>query len=101
MTIHELYNQKQQQFMQYQVDKGVYDAKLRDAQGELLKAARELQGSLELVDNPAIKSALVEVTNTITSENFEYSENNLLAVKSQIDTVANNLESEIRAVLNG
>lgn len=101
MNIHELYNLKQQQFMQYQVDKGVYDAKLQDAKDELLKAAKELQENLESVDDPRIKTSLADIVNTLTAGNLDFTNDSLASIKAQIDAVANSLESEIRRLLNG
>lgn len=99
MTVHELYNLKQQQYMQYKVDKGVYDSKWNEAKEALREAVLSLADKLEFVENADIKIKLSAIVDKLTSDSFDYSELSISSVKEELDAIAAEIEADIRRVL--
>lgn len=99
MTIHELYNKRQQEYMDYQVKKGIYDSKLAESKANLLSTAESLRTSLDSVENYDIKTRLTHATESILQAGDELSEAFLNRIKEELESISNSIEQEIRRVL--
>ena len=99
MNIHELYNLKQQQYTQYQIDKGVWDSKLQESQTKLLKSVQGLAEAIEQLDDFNIKSRASGIIKMLTDSKDNLTNEVLSKAKNDLEVLCSYVEQEIRKVL--
>ena len=99
MNVHELYNLKQQQYMQYKIDKGVWDSKLNETRQKLMESITALEGSVEQIDDANIKAKIVSIIQILEGNPEQLTTDILDSAKAELDSVCLDIEQKIRQVL--
>ncbi len=99
MTVHELYNQKKKEYEKYQIDKGIYESRLSEAEEKLDESIKNLEDILSKVDTDSIHKSLEEIVSKVRNANGEYTESFLREISKELESVGYAIEQQIRSVL--
>lgn len=99
MTIHELYKQKEYEYEQYRIQKGVLDSKVEEAKVKMLDAVKELQSLIPTIEGENIRQDIEDIVGAVAAQEAEFSIEFLTQLKQKLEAVAVMIEQEVRSAL--